>query len=265
MRNCFIILLALVLPLFTYAEKPSDPSTIKIFEFLQCIDAERRLAREFLKHADEMTVLIPDLEKRSHIHALLASAIVSLAAAPDKRVMFLSIGLSLIASLSSDMYDQFCEYRRILILAEYHLDLYYFYDYVYRHLPRGEMCADGNPCRIGLSSFLRGMNYLFYSSRMAFSIHDKLEKNKIILDHISDFTNWISETLKKYKYRLSKDVAKKIHERAIRFSENFNEVLSECENENLRSVLNLHLREMLIQFQLAEKYSSDFTRCRTVK
>lgn len=164
MRRYLICLSIFLFPFSAFAneEKPAkeDIAIEQKFSTLEEAEKHRDEALKFLNIADNMTPMIPNLQDRKHMNALIASVIESITIT-DMKVKVIAIGLTLLGSLYNDIYDKYCEYKLVLIHAEYHLEMMKFYNGI-------SMNLTNRASNMGDRYFLKAIDCL--------TMCDKLEK-----------------------------------------------------------------------------------------
>lgn len=105
-----------------------DPATEKAVFVLEEAERHRQEALQHLKAAEDMSLLIPSLEDRKSMGVLLGGAVAALATPGiTAKARVILVGVSLLSSMTGDIYDRFCEYRLLLIKAENSIDMMNFY------------------------------------------------------------------------------------------------------------------------------------------
>jgi hypothetical protein len=110
----FLLTLIFSFCLFNHIHSEVDPLFEKKFSVLEQAQYHKNEAIKLLKHADEIVVWMPNLEEKNHMHALIGAAITSIPVTNFKEKIFY-IGLGLMASFSTDMYDKYCDLKNTLV------------------------------------------------------------------------------------------------------------------------------------------------------
>lgn len=171
MKYYLIIFLIFMFSFFVYTdgyngEDDSDLIERKFSFFLEKMERHREEALKFMRMADQMTPFIPDLDKRQHMHAIIGSGVTALLLREPKAAI-LSIGLTLISSLTIDMYDKFCEYRVVILQAAYHQDMFYFYESMSRKVSYLEIMNKGT------QAFMQAIDCLTLCGALIYSFEEK--------------------------------------------------------------------------------------------
>lgn len=242
MRKYLIGFFVLFLPITTFAS--NDLLVNKKFSVIEEADQHKIQALEALKAAEEMSILIPILEDRRSMMVLVSSVAVALAS-PDAtaKAKLLIIGLPLLASISGDLYDKLCDYRLTLVTADYHIEMFNFYNRLsIKMSERAVKDKDIQAC-------LQAIDCLTFCQLLAFSTNDEI--GKTVIESIKGLRDDLKEGFEKNKWKVSKAMI----EDAWGFYENMSEMLAECEDEILLNKLFINTHEMIINLEAAYRIS----------
>lgn len=240
MKKYFFILFFL-LPIHIFA----SPILSSKWEMLQEANKHKNKAKSVLLEAEEMCILIPDLAKRQHMRDLIAAIVMS-SYIPGPKAKIITVGLTVVASLSTDMYDNYCTWRTLLAKAAYHLEMVNFYN------SSSLYCSDEDSLKKmdnGTRAFLKAIDNLTMSEMLAFCLEDE-EEQTLLSEQI---VNQRSILIKKFNNPKAK-IPENMYESAYRFSENIHEILAEFSDEELTEQIQLYVVAMAEDIELACRY-----------
>lgn len=226
-------------------------------DILHMADTEKHLAITELKKAESISWYVPDLGDRQHLNALIISSIAT-PLIPEARIKILSVGLSLIGSISIEMYNEYCELRDHLAMASYHFEMHDFYSKLSLHMPNSYI-PPKNKQWIASKAYLHAIDLLTLCDMLAMCISDDFQGVK----------NWISEDLLDLRECIFKQmnaapgmITAKLSERAEMYYENFYEVVADYVSDyqddfiskDTCNKLASHLEEIWTSLLTAEKY-----------
>lgn len=224
MKRYFIAICLMLVPIYAQAKPLSYNKDEMICEANQ----HKKEAMRHLSLAENICVYIPDMKSREHMKALITSSIASLAItnAKDK---FLAVGLGLIGSLATDMYDKYCLMREHLYMAAYHFEMANFYNSMSLHVP-GYKKMD-----LGTREFFKAIDNLTVCEMLTNCIDDTALRNNISNHVIYERKNLLR------KFNSERKVSYKIYEDTVMFYENIYEISAEVEDEDLRCEIGMHV------------------------
>lgn len=200
----------------------------------------KRLAVNHLTIANEMCLYIPDLECRTHMAALISST-VSTIMITNVKDKFLAVGLALIGGLSGSLYEKYCEYRNHLLNAAYHLEQYKWYSQISIKFNDSEYDE-------GSQYYLKAIDYLTCADMMTLCIHED-DIRLVISDIIIGMRNLIFNNLNNFYGVVDDDFL----DNSLSFVENFDEILSDLKDNDLRSELSQNINNMLYSLYSARE------------
>lgn len=208
----------------------------------------REKALELFHKADSIYNLIPDLSKRDHMHALIVAA-TSTIGISDTRAKFLAVGLGLIASLSTETYDNFLRWRHLIYTASYHLEMANFYAALSIQL------SDSKRFDNGTLAILHAIDSLTLSEVLANCIEDRDDKLRISKIIVNQRTSLI----KKFEKLLENTpdvagIAANMYEDAYAFSEKIEEITEDLEDEDIQNNMCMHVYAYAEDVELACRY-----------
>lgn len=242
MKNYLITLFILLTPVFSIA---NTSGTYKKKAYLFNEAEKHRLdAQKCLKSAEEMSLLIPILEDRKNMQILIGSIAVTLVHPdPTVKARLLTIGLPLLASISGDLYDKFCDYRLLLVKIDYHVEMVRFYEKVsikYTSLSTNEQ---------DVQAFFQAMDCLSYCQILAFSTEDRIGKDVIYLS--KKLRSDMMDEFARHRYKVSKQMI----ENAWKFYEDMSKMLAKSKDNILVDKLFYNIRETIMNLELSERIS----------
>lgn len=129
MKNYFIFFCLCLSPIFSHANEQK-------FSIIQEAEWHKKKMVDGLAKAKDMCVYIPDLANQENMRVLIGSAAAASFMGGDLKTKFLSVGFALIATLATDMYDRYREYRDCLAEVAYHMEMNDFYSSLSLKLPQ---------------------------------------------------------------------------------------------------------------------------------
>ena len=199
----------------------------------------RDQAIKFLKIAENMTPYIPDLDKREHMRSIIGSAAGALLMREPKAGI-IAVGLSLIASLSIDMYDQYCEYRLVLAEAAYHQDMFYFYESMSRKVSRFEILNKGT------QAFMLAMDCVILSGTLIYAAEGAHSSGKSrAVKKVSKLYMFFKDKFKKSNYKLTDQLAEEFYQEGLYFHQSLSQILTEVDDEIIKDKIKYNFSEML--------------------
>jgi len=235
MKNTLIAFLFVLLPLFSYANPDMERKTA----IIERIEFHKEQVLKELKRAENLNPYIPDLSKRQHMHALINGAIAAICI-PEPRLKLLSVGLTIIGSLAVDRYDEFCEYREVLINASAHMEMVNFYNSL-----SSKMTRKVNKDR-STQYFMLAIDSLTMCDMLAFSIKNE---EGYIFENFKKLRNYLMDEHKKSNWIVTENMS----EKAWVLYENLPEILSECTDNDLFNKLHYTVRDMIINLEAAQR------------
>ena len=173
MNKYLFVLFFIFQPLIAFAI--NDPMIEKQFNVINEAEKHRQAAISDLEKAQEMSLLIPNLDDRKHLQAIFSSAMAGLLVPRNSPVAYvLAVGAPLIASLSTDIFDKIDEYRQILVSIDYHTEMYKFYDGLSTKLT--EKAAKNRE----IHAFFQSIDFLTNCQKLCLSSSDESGKNSIV-------------------------------------------------------------------------------------
>lgn len=233
-----LILLILCCPLFGYGHPFRDLEVEfhRVGELLYGVQYHREKAIEEIKKAKNLTSLMPNLENKNYIDSLLTATLGAILIKQDVRGIVFLQALSFIAPFTTEKVSNYKELQETLIKIDYHIDMYKFYDYMYRHTPAAELRADGCVYSAGAQHFLCGMKEVFLASRVAFMAFEDGEKNEPIIKSIDNFIIVVSKKIKDAKCKFSHEFGASIIKEFNFFNERFNKIFTDRDSEIRSSI-----------------------------
>lgn len=241
----YLITILLLLPaLNIFAENHILASK---WEMLQEAKSHKELAYQELLYADEMCICIPDLEKRRHMHVLITTSIGSLPI-PEPRAKLLVVGLAIIGSLSSDVFDNFCEWREHICKASYHIEMANFYNLT--SLRFNDLFTDNlKKMDNGTKAFMGAIDNLTFAEMMSTCIEED-DVREVVGNYI---VNQRAKLIKKFN-NPDENIPKNIYEDAYSFSENIYEITADMWDYEFRFSINAYVEAMAEDLELACRY-----------
>jgi|GEM_PF-5417209 len=232
----------LIIPMQSFADKDPVPEQ-KIF-IIEQSEKHRREAIESLLAANDMRILIPNLDDQKHMHSLIVGAIGSMAGG-NLQTKILYVGIALIGSLATDVYDKYCEYRNLLVKTEHHLNMMKFYNTISNKLTnRVSASAD--------QAFCTALDYINLAYKMVYSVEYEIK------DDDEEGLHAISQDLKELRDYWTKtflksegQITKKLSDHHL--SENIYESLAEIVDETTRDKVFYCIDEAFRHLKIAEK------------
>lgn len=251
----YFILLCLLLPIFVQAND-------KKFSLLEKAEKHKQEAIKWLEVIDNKCYLIPNLRNRQHMHALIAAAM----AAPvisDPREKILAVGLSLMGSLATEMYDKYCDHQSVLAQAAYHMEMSYFYSTLSFKIP--EIVTDRSS-----RAFLTAIDCLTACDMMIWLLDDDAwpdtscayvysyqYKRRKLSNEIVDVRGQLLDSyltaFKQYKGKIPKMVYNVNYLTGLGLYENISEILPDCLYPSLRKRIYRNLDKMVTCLEIADK------------
>ena len=223
----------------------SNPILSSKWEMLQEAKNHKKKAQSHLLMAEELCYLIPDPGKRQHMFALIASTMTTLNI-PDIKAKFLTVGLTLIGSLSTDIYENYCDWRTHLYQAAYHLEMANFYNSIsIRFADSGNLSTMDK----GTRAFLKAIDNLTIAEMLAWCIEDE-DDQAMISDVIVEQRSTLISKFKNPKSTIPDD----FYEDAYNFSENIDEITADLSDEEIRDSICVHVYAMAEDIELACRY-----------
>lgn len=180
-----------------------------------------------LLFAQDITVYIPNLEKKEYMYALISSAIQSVTI-PGMQHKLISVGFSLVAGLGIDFYDNYEEMRRRLANASYHMEMYQFYSLVSLKVSDRGIYRDE-----GSMEFSKAIDYLTMADMLTVLIEDEYIRNHLS-GELTRLRTSLFGCLEHKPGVLPGDILVDLD----CFYENVNEIICDLENNNLKDEIN---------------------------
>lgn len=240
MKKLFVFLCLLTAPLSLSAHI----ITASKAQMLSSAKFHKDSALYYLHQADLCASFLPELDKREHLHMLITSTISS-AAISDPRMKLLTIGLSILGSFATEMYDKYFDTRKYLVKAAYHLEQMNHYNRLSLEINNSEGTDEGT------RQFVLAFDYLTITDMLTTCIRHSAQGLNIS-NHICGIRDSLIKQL--YENPPGKLVEKPSRQ-VYYFIENFDEITSEVvmNNEKLIKEIFDYLVLALYQFQLTEK------------
>lgn len=201
---------------------------------------QRKAAISELHYADSLCYLIPDLEEREHLRALIAGSI-GAAQVKDPKAKLISVGLVLIGSLANNMYDKYCEFRSHLARASHHFEMANFYNFLSLQFNDWPYHDDA-----GTKYYLRAIDYLTLCDMLTSCIEDDWVRIAI-----SDELNDQKDRFLKQLDSMPGQMSKKMSVQAWTLYENIYEIIAECDDEELKTEIPEYIYSMCQDIDLA--------------
>lgn len=239
MNKCLLLLLFIFQPLIAFA---NDPMIEKQFNVINEAEKHRQAAISDLEKAQEMSLLIPNLEDRKHLQAIFSSAMAGLLVPRNSLVTYvLAVGGPLIVSLSADVFDKIDEYRLLLVSIDYHTEMYKFYDSLSTKLT--EKAAKNRE----IHSFFQAIDFLTNCQKLCLVTNDKAGRNSI--DAFKELKTLLMDEFQKSHFHVTKGMI----EESWSLYENSGEMWEDCKDEILIDKLSHNIREIIVSLELGHK------------
>ncbi len=202
----------------------APPISVVKLDMMKKADAHKKEADIILKQIRALTgKYIPNPEDQSHMDALIAASIASARIkGPIQKLM--AIALALFANVAKDCYHVWTGIRTMVMEVTYHLEMANFYDLVALRYSNANAPKDNDATK----AFFQALDYLTACEVMcAATIQD---------GEVNDSS---ARGINKHRRRMIKHFedkvidARKIHKEALNFYENFHEIISELEDEDV--------------------------------
>jgi hypothetical protein len=231
MKRFFILALLLLFPFTAFAGTLKADKT----ELLQLALKEKEAALAEMYRLENMVWYLPDLADREHLKTIIAASIAAVAA-PSPYAKVLSVGLALIGGIANQMYDKYHDMRTCMILADHHSEMSQFYRMLSYQVPDSSGATDK-----GTLDFFRAINFLTLATMTAHCIPENDVKFPII-----------EELDRHMKYFLARKA--NMASKAEILRENIDEILTECDEENLKIDISNHLELVADYMDSAERF-----------
>lgn len=182
-----------------------------------------------LMQANNWSALIPNLADREHFKAVITGAIAS-CATQDFKGKILTVGLTLLSSLATDSYDQYCNMRTKLYQADYHFAMSIFYNQMSLNVPDKDRRMDS-----GTNSFFQAIDRLTMCILVTECIGDADQK-RILHSYYTELRDDLIDIYTRAENKLTYA----LYEEAMTFYENVDEICSEIEDEDIRIQLCIY-------------------------
>ena len=201
-----------------------------------------------LEGLEDKSWCIPDLSKREHLKAIIATCISTIPLKDPKSTLFYT-GLAVIGSMAEEMYEEYCEMRTMLASATHHLDMELYYNQLSMQFP-AQCNRDpwGDIKDLGTRSFLSAIDYLTMASMLTSCIEDKWTRMEIS----EELSYQRAELIKEFNNAPGK-LSKKMSERGWTLLDNIDEVLAECSDEQLKIEIAGYIENMVWALENAEE------------